>query len=73
MTTISATAVHAWGSRRHARWFLVVLHVPLLVASPVFTIADYQGRPPGSPVVVVPLAGALAGLQLRHSLAAARG
>jgi two-component system sensor histidine kinase DesK len=73
MTTAVTPAVHPWGSRRHARWFLVVLHVPLVVGPPVFTIAGYQGLPPGDPLVVVPLAGAVAGLQLRHSLAAARG
>jgi two-component system, NarL family, sensor histidine kinase DesK len=73
VTIATATVDPAWGARRHVRWFLVALHLPLLAGPPVFTIAGYQGRAPGSPLVVVPLAGAVAGLQLRHSLAAARG
>jgi two-component system sensor histidine kinase DesK len=73
MTAAAATTARAWGTRQHARWLLMLLHVPLVIVSPLFTIAGFQGRPAGSPLVVVPLAGALAGLQLRHSVAAARG
>jgi two-component system sensor histidine kinase DesK len=73
MTTAAVSAARAWGTRQHARWLLLLLHVPLVVVSPLFTLAGFQGRPQGSLLAVAPLAGALAGLQLRHILAAARG
>jgi two-component system sensor histidine kinase DesK len=55
-----------------SRWFLVALHAALAVVSPLFTIVGFDGEP-GNPVVVVPAGTAIAALQLRHSLAAARG
>lgn len=60
-----------WTGRR-ARWFLLGLHLALTVVSPLFTIAGFQGDP-GNPVVAVLAGGAIGALQLRHSLAAARG
>ncbi|MPZ28984.1 MAG: hypothetical protein GEV12_21950 [Micromonosporaceae bacterium] len=54
------------------RWFLVALHVALAVVSPLFTIVGFEGEP-GNPVVAVLAGSAIAALQLRHSLAAARG
>jgi two-component system sensor histidine kinase DesK len=53
-------------------WFLVALHVALAVVSPLFTIVGFEGEP-GNPVVAVLAGSAIAALQLRHSLAAARG
>jgi two-component system, NarL family, sensor histidine kinase DesK len=57
---------------RRARWFLVGLHLALVAVAPVFTITGYLGDP-GNPAIAVPAALAVGALQLRHSLAAARG
>jgi two-component system, NarL family, sensor histidine kinase DesK len=57
---------------RRARWLLVVLHLPLMLFPVVITSAASED-PSGSPLVVAPLALAIGALQLRHSLAAARG
>jgi two-component system, NarL family, sensor histidine kinase DesK len=57
---------------RRARWFLVGLHVALAAVAPVFAVTGYLGDP-GDPVVAVTAALAVGALQLRHSLAAARG
>jgi two-component system sensor histidine kinase DesK len=57
---------------RHARWFLVGLHLALLAVAPIFTITGYLGDP-GNPAIAVLAALAVGALQLRHSLAAARG
>jgi two-component system sensor histidine kinase DesK len=60
-----------WAVRR-ARWFLVGLHLALTVVSPLFTITGFEGEP-GNPAVAVLAGLAIGALQLRHSLAAARG
>ncbi|MFC4591746.1 sensor histidine kinase [Sphaerisporangium corydalis] len=57
---------------RHPHWPLVALHVPLTVQAPVYSIIGMEGRPSAS-LVMIPVAAALGALQLRHSLAAARG
>jgi two-component system sensor histidine kinase DesK len=57
---------------RRARWFLVGLHLALVAVAPVFTITGYLGDP-GNPAIAVLAALAVGALQLRHSLAAARG
>ncbi|MFI7638067.1 sensor histidine kinase [Nonomuraea sp. NPDC049400] len=57
---------------RHPHWPLIALHVPLAAQVPVYTVLGSDG-PPGDPVFAA-LAAALAfGIQLRHSMAAARG
>jgi two-component system sensor histidine kinase DesK len=55
-----------------ARWFLLGLHVALAVVSPLFTITGFEGEP-GNPVLALSAGFGIAALQLRHSLAAARG
>jgi two-component system, NarL family, sensor histidine kinase DesK len=57
---------------RQARWFLVGLHLALAVVSPLLTVAGFEGEP-GNPALAVPAGLAIGALQLRHSLAAARG
>lgn len=57
---------------RRARGFMIGLHVALVAVGPAFTITGFEGRP-GDPVLVVAAAAAVGALQLRHSLAAARG
>ncbi len=57
---------------RRARWFLIVLHVPL-VLFPVVIVTAASQDPSGNPLIVVTLAVAIGALQMRHSLAAARG
>ena len=49
------------------------MHIPLFVAFPLFTILGLEGRPKVTAWVVVPLGVTIAGLQLWHSFAAARG
>lgn len=61
-----------WTSSR-ARAVLVLLHVPFVTVSPVAALTGIEGRDRPPVWFVVALAGGLLGLQLRHSLAAARG
>jgi len=61
----------AWTARR-APWLLGALHVPFVVAGPVATIPRHHlGL--GAAELLVAVAVAIGALQLRHSLAAARG
>lgn len=60
-----------WTIRR-TRWFLVCLHLPFIAIPALITITASED-PAGSPLIVVALALAIGGLQLRHSFAAARG
>ena len=55
-----------------ARWFLFGLHLALMAVAPVFTITGFEDNS-GNPAIVVLAAVAIGALQLRHSLAAARG
>jgi two-component system sensor histidine kinase DesK len=55
-----------------ARWFLVGLHLALVAVAPVFTITGFEADA-GDPAIVVLAALGIGALQLRHSLAAARG
>ena len=48
------------------------VHVPLIVASPIYTIVGLEGRPRGEAWLVLSLAAAIGALQLWHSFAAAR-
>jgi two-component system sensor histidine kinase DesK len=53
-------------------WFLVALHLPFVVSGPVTAIPRHDLRPVQA-VLLVAVAAAIGGLQLRHSFAAARG
>jgi two-component system sensor histidine kinase DesK len=63
---------HQLWTVRRARWFLLGLHLALVVVSPLFTIIGFE-REPGNPVVAMLAGGAIGALQLRHSFAAAQG
>jgi two-component system sensor histidine kinase DesK len=60
-----------WTPRR-SRWLLVLVHIPLVVASPIYTLVGLEGRPRGEWWLVLPIAAAIGALQLWHSFAAAR-
>jgi two-component system, NarL family, sensor histidine kinase DesK len=53
-------------------WFLVALHLPFVVAGPITTIPRHHLHPVQA-VLLVAVAAAIGGLQLRHSFAVARG
>jgi two-component system sensor histidine kinase DesK len=55
-----------------ARWFLFGLHLALVAVAPVFTITGFEDNS-GNPAIVVLAAVTIGALQLRHSLASARG
>lgn len=61
----------SWMVRR-APWLLVALHVPFVVAPPLFTITRRPGLPGDEVALLIGLSVVLAALQLRHSLAASR-
>ncbi|MEU7740191.1 histidine kinase [Nonomuraea sp. NPDC049158] len=58
---------------RHPRWPLIALHVPLAAQTPVYTSLGTDGSTPTNPLPAILLAAVAFALQLRHSLAAARG
>jgi two-component system sensor histidine kinase DesK len=59
---------------RRAPWFLLALHLPILVLGPVMIISGDHQEPTAGLVVFAVSAGALqAALHLRHVFAAARG
>jgi two-component system sensor histidine kinase DesK len=68
----SPAAFPRW-TTRHAPWLLVALHLPFVVAPPVYAISRHPSLSIGESTLVVLAAVALGGLQLRHSLAAVRG
>lgn len=60
-------------SARRADWLLIAIHLPFAVIPPSYAITRYPGTPVAG-MAAIALAGLLAGgLQLRNSLAAARG
>jgi two-component system sensor histidine kinase DesK len=61
-------------TRRHGTWLLVALHVILVAPTWSYVIWGF-GRDLGPPAIVpvVAISSAIGGLQLRHSLAVARG
>jgi two-component system sensor histidine kinase DesK len=61
-----------WAVRR-AVWFLVAVHLPFVVFSALAAITRLPGLTAGKMVLIAAAAAAACGLQLRHSLAAARG
>jgi two-component system sensor histidine kinase DesK len=63
--------VPSWTARR-GPWFLAALHVPFVAAGPVVTIPRHHLGLAAAELVVL-IAAAIGVLQLRHSLAAARG
>ena len=66
-----SAGVPRWSIGR-SPWFLAAIHVPAAASGPVTTIPRH-GLAIGPAVLLVALAAAIAGLQLRHSLAMARG
>jgi hypothetical protein len=58
---------------RQARWFLIAMHVPYFtfITGMAATGLGFDSAPDS--VLALPLVGAAAGLQLRHSLAASEG
>ena len=58
---------------RHAPWLLVALHLPFVVAPPLFVLTRTEDLSTGAAAAVVAVALALGALQLHHSLAAAEG
>lgn len=56
---------------RHSRWFLVALHLPFVAMPPIIATTASED-PRGDLLIVGMVAVAIGGLQLRHSLAAAR-
>jgi two-component system sensor histidine kinase DesK len=62
----------SWPTARQARWLLIALHVPMATVPVLFTATGLTGMPGRDPVLAVVLGLAAGGLQLRHSLAAAR-
>ena len=61
-----------WAVRR-AVWFLVAIHLPFVAYIPITLITRQPGQTAGEIALIVVAAAAVGGLQLRHSLAAARG
>jgi two-component system, NarL family, sensor histidine kinase DesK len=71
-TWVLPASAEPWWSPRKARLVLAAVHVPFLLVSPLIAVTGFVG-PRQSAALVVPLALAIAALQLRHSFAAARG
>jgi two-component system, NarL family, sensor histidine kinase DesK len=69
---IEAAGFPLWAARR-AVWFLVAIHLPFVAYIPITLITREPGRTAGGIALIVLAAAAVGGLQLRHSLAAARG
>ncbi|MFG6191343.1 sensor histidine kinase [Nonomuraea sp. JJY05] len=69
---MTPTTPPPWVLRR-PHWPLIALHVPLAAQVPVYTILGMDGSPPADPLPSILGALGALGLQLRHSLAAARG
>jgi two-component system sensor histidine kinase DesK len=68
----SESAGRSWLTARQAGWLLIALHVPMAAVPAVFTGTGLLDLPGRNPVLAVLLGLVAAGLQLRHSLAAAR-
>jgi two-component system sensor histidine kinase DesK len=60
-------------SVRWAPWLVIALHVPFVVAAPLFTLTRHHDIAAGTIAVVMIAAVCLGALQLRHSLAVAKG
>jgi two-component system, NarL family, sensor histidine kinase DesK len=71
-TLIKPIGSPLWSVRR-ATWFLVAIHLPFVLFAPLLTITRRPGMPAREIALLVLAGAALGGLQLRHSLAAARG
>jgi two-component system, NarL family, sensor histidine kinase DesK len=72
VTLTEAAGFPRWAARR-AVWFVVAVHLPFVVFAPLTTITRRPGMPPGEMALIALLGAVAGGLQLRHSLAAARG
>lgn len=62
----------SWPTARQARWLLIALHVPMFAVPVLFTGLGVSGLSGRDPVLAVVFGLVVVGLQLRHSLAAAR-
>jgi two-component system, NarL family, sensor histidine kinase DesK len=72
LTLTEPTGFSAWAARR-AVWFLIAIHLPFVVFTPLVTITRRPDAPAGE-IALIALGGlAIGGLQFWHSLAAARG
>lgn len=60
-----------WAVRR-ASWFLVAIHLPFIVITPSLAIIRRPGIGVWEMALIAVVGAAAGGLQLRHSLAAAR-
>jgi two-component system sensor histidine kinase DesK len=69
--TLGEAVLPEWVVRR-ATWLLIALHVVLVAQMPVYVILGFAA-PRRHPVEAVVAAAAIGALQLRHSLATARG
>src|SRR5437868_6704707 len=58
---------------RRASWFLVAMHIPFAAAGPLFAITRHPNIGLAGAWTYAVSGAAIGGLQLRHSLAAARG
>jgi two-component system, NarL family, sensor histidine kinase DesK len=70
--TLAAASFPQWPVRR-AVWFLVAVHLPFAAVPVITTLTRVHGLSAAAIALVVLAAAAACGLQLRHSLAAARG
>jgi two-component system sensor histidine kinase DesK len=61
------------GTAQRARWVLIGLHVPMAAFLVLATAQGFGVWRPRDPFIVVPLVLAISALQVRHSLASARG
>ena len=62
----------SWAARR-AVWFLIAIHLPFVVFTPLLVITRRPGLAAGQIIACVLAGVAIGALQFRHSLAAARG
>jgi two-component system, NarL family, sensor histidine kinase DesK len=72
LTLTEPTGFSAWAARR-AVWFLIAIHLPFVVFTPLLTITRRPALASGQITLCVLAGLAIGGLQFRHSLAAARG
>lgn len=72
LSGLSSPVGRSFWSVRQARFYVVALHVPFLVAAPLFVLTRHHDLPGLTIVEILVAAIGLSALQLRHSLAAAR-
>lgn len=72
MISSSGAAGGLWWTTQRSRSLLIAVHVPFLLVAPLATASGLSHRPQ-SPVAVTTFAVMVGALQVRHSLATARG